>query len=437
MSTRRRLPFQNLDAHAWQNLGMMAVFAFYLAFTGWELFYRGPLVSLGIDYRAYWSAGRIANTLGYAKVNDLEALDRVQTPLIPKSQGFTETLPLNTAAYLPAFILPFQALALLPPAWSFLTWTIINLAALILYLCFFHRSLTSTPLPKRLMLMALLAFPIFWNFFYGQVNVWLMICAGEFLRCSLQERPFRAGLWLGGLWLKPTILILLGPALVMQRAWKTLAGFILASSFILLVSIKLAGLPGIVDMLTLWLGFTKNLVTDSGKIVTSAPEYMTNWRMLALYLGNLVHPAFGWSVAVLGMFLTALGGLYLWRRRLSPSLDLAIALVGIFAATFATTWHSHVYTMMVLTPLLIHLYQQKALPEVTLNLWTFAPAGTTFLAIIFTLIIRLVFDTFIDGIGVWSIGMTGLGLNLYLLVWAIQTLRQRRSISVSEFEFLQ
>ena len=58
--------------------------------------------------------------------------------------------------------------------------------------------------------------PVFLNFFFGQVNLWLLICAGEFFRAFLSAKPLKAGLFLGGWLLKPQLLILIIPFLLIQ-----------------------------------------------------------------------------------------------------------------------------------------------------------------------------------------------------------------------------
>ena len=72
--------------------------------------------------------------------------------------------------------------------------------------------------------MLLISLPVFLNLFTGQVNVWLVVCVGEFMRASISGREFRSGLWLGGLLLKPQALLLLAAGLLMRRRARILAG---------------------------------------------------------------------------------------------------------------------------------------------------------------------------------------------------------------------
>ncbi|MGA9397655.1 MAG: hypothetical protein WBV22_05270, partial [Anaerolineaceae bacterium] len=63
---KRSLPFQNLTSEAWINLGLAAVLSFYILQFGFDLFNRNFCGNLAVDYCAYWSAGKLSNTVGYA-----------------------------------------------------------------------------------------------------------------------------------------------------------------------------------------------------------------------------------------------------------------------------------------------------------------------------------------------------------------------------------
>lgn len=419
MTEKRRLPFQNLSAQGWQNLALAAIFAFYAAQVGLEIFRNNLFISVGADYLSFWSVGHIANTQGYEDVYDLDVLKGVQEPLVPDpDDSFKVFTPVPTP-FLPIFILPFQALALLRPAVSFLVWTAFNLLVLILYLRFFIRSIAPQQSSDRLLILLLVSFPIFSSLFWGQVNVFLVICVGEFLRAAMGGKAFRAGLWLGGLLLKPQILILIGPALLLQRSWKTLLGFATIAAALLAASIGLAGLDGLYNMASLWLGY-------AGGLPTNAPENMMNWRMLALHLGAFTTPTLGWGFAIAGMILTILAGLYLWLRRIPTSArKFVVAVFGTLAATGAATWHSHLHMLMVLIPAFIYLFIQDRLPAKALSLWVFSLPVAMFLAFVLGLMMKFELLPLIQGIGGLLMGITGLGLNLYFLVWSVGSQNKR------------
>src|SRR5581483_2519666 len=300
-----KLPFQNMSAESWQNLGLAALCLFYALQICFDLFWRNICGHLAIDYCSFWSAGYLANLKGYVAIYNLSLMHDIQKEIFPKLIAVTPT------PFLPVFVIPFQLLALLHPSLSFWVWTFLNLAILVLYLLFFSVKLTGRAISSRLLLMLLLSVPTFINVFTGQVNVWLVICAGEFIRAMMTERPFQAGLWLGGFLLKPQILILIAPALLIQRAIKTLAGLTISSSILIGTSIALAGTDGLKNLFDLWLGY-------AGGLPTNDIEIMMNWRMIGLHLSTFTPPLFAWTIAGIGLLTTATATLYLWHRRIEP-----------------------------------------------------------------------------------------------------------------------
>ena len=147
---------------------------------------------------------------GYAAMYDINALAAVQSQqLTQMGFDFSQTFPYP---YPPVFILPFQLLAQWELIPSFWIWTGINLVILTAYLIFFVRKIAPGRKNMKqgvdLILLTMISYPVFQNFFWGQVEVLLLICAGEFIRNDLKEKPFLSGLWLGGLLIKPQVLIL-------------------------------------------------------------------------------------------------------------------------------------------------------------------------------------------------------------------------------------
>ena len=150
---------------------------------------------------------------------------------------------------------------------------------LILYLRFFIKDLTSKQVQPRFMVLIVISYPVFLNFFWGRINVWLAICVGEFMRMAIKGKPFVSGLWLAGLLMKnPQSLVLILPVLLLQRSWKKLVGFAAGTIAVLVISLGLSGIQGVRALFDLWLKY-------AAAIPTNAPENMVNWRMLGIQLG--------------------------------------------------------------------------------------------------------------------------------------------------------
>lgn len=244
--------------------------------------------------------------------------------------------------------------------------------------------------------MMCFSFPAFWTLAWGQVNILLVACVGEFLRAMVTEKPFRAGFWLGGLWLKPQTLVLILPALLLQRSWKALVAFGMISLLVWGNSIGIGGPEGSRRMLDLWLSSAVGMPTNN-------PQLMSNWRMVGTHLSSLVGPPVGWGIALTGLGLTVLVALSFWIRQRSPrSPQFGIALLGTLAATGAATWHSHMHMMTILIPPLLYLKSLRRLTVGDLDLWLFLMPVAGFLTTGF------------------AMGVTGFGLNLYFLLWSVQ-----------------
>lgn len=325
----------------------------------------------GIDYLAYWSAGKIADQKGYSEIYDLNNLRSVQTQELESLGVLAKTddslIPILPVPYFSFFILPFQILSKIDLVYGYWLWTILNLIILIGYLVFFMRRI----LPEsgaivnglKLLIPILISNPVFYNSIIGQVNVLLLVCAGEFIRNAVRKKPILSGLWLGGLLVKPQLLILIIPIILIMRNWKVLMGFVASSGIILATSFILSGSAGIKALINLW-------GRSSIGFAASYPEEMINWRMVGLNLDNLLNTSIGWVIIGLGMVLTILALFFLIKQNPplgSPSW--VITMLGVFSATLAITWHAHQHMAMVLIPFLVYASLNKLLPEKILFSW--------------------------------------------------------------------
>ena len=421
MSAQQRLPLQNMTSREWLNLALAGLMLFYVIYMIWQTGLRMMCGQIGVDYCEYVSAGRVANTYGYAGMYDLQLLEQVQRSFL-SAAGNSSPIPVLPFLYLPVFVLPFQLLSHLRPESGFWIFTAVNITVLFVYLHFFIQSLQLPPGPIRLMLMIFACLPVYMNIFDGQMDIWLAICVGEFMRAFLGKRPFRAGLWLGGLLLKPQVLILIGAILLLQRSWRILTGLASSSSAFAIVSYLLVGRAGLVQMLKVW------LTTTNGQ-ATIWVEGMMNWRMLGVHLSNVTNPWIGWGFAGAGLLATVAVTLYIWRPSFNQGLSsFPIALLGILAATALVAWHAHIHMAVMLIPPIIYLYQKKILPQKVLDYWVFLPAFL-FLIMVFVPETMMKLDILSGDIRPFIYFFIGAGefsVNFYLFWWAVHATRQTR-----------
>ena len=424
MRDKFKVPFSNLNFDKWQNLLLVALFFFYLSQFGFQYAKDGFLVGYGVDYLAFWSAGRIADDKGYAEIYDLENLRSIQNQVLETyhmvEKGIESNIQTFPAPILSFFIIPFQLLSRVNPKQSYWIWTSINLAVLIGYLFFFLRRTfpVNTPLSsaKQMLLLMLLSFPVFVSLTEGQVEVFLVVCMGEFIRCALNKKPLLSGIWLGGLVLKPQLLIIIIPVLIIQKNWKVLLGFFASSGLIIGSSFILSGLRGMRSLIELWFHY------DAG-IATSSPERMINWQMIAVNLNSTL----GWVIAILGMALTILAIYFLVKgNHVYGTSQWVITMLGIFSATLAITWHSHFHMAVVLIPLLIYCSLSQMLNNKIVVFWAIVTPLVLIAMILIALLVFFLTKMKINEIGVMILGFSGFFANLVILISAVQYLRKKK-----------
>jgi len=397
----------------WLNLALAATLAFYIVQISYLLINFNMCGNFGMDFCAFWSAGRISHEHGLAGIYDMDLLTQYQKDIYPQgNHPFFQTF---AVMYPPVFVLPFILLSLIRLPVSYLIWTLINLIGLIFYLRFFVRWATEKTAPSsRLIFIAIIALPVFINLHEGQVNFWLAICIGEFMRAIFSEKPTKAGLWLGGWLIKPQLLILILPFLLIQRSFNVFKGFMIATVAILGVSLALIRVDGV-------LALAKLFLEAGGGNLTSNPAAMMNLRMLGWHVASLTTSTAGWVMIIIGSTLTAGTALWIFRYRIHEDSDMsAIALLGLLAATNAVTWHAHLHMAVTLIPPMLYLLVNKRFPKKLFALWVFVPVLIRLFSYLFMAIIHLgdlpiniaLMSRFLGG-------FTGLSINLILLGWAV------------------
>lgn len=424
MGAARISSYRDRSSGKWRNLLLTGLGAFFMVFTIWLAAPHVECGRIGGDYCQYLSGGQVANVYGYAHIYDLQLPQEPQggnlSPAANSAPAWFWPFP-----YLPVFVLPFQLLSLLSPDIAFWTWTAANLAVLFLYLQSFLRRLDLQPAPNRLLLMIFVSLPVYMNLLTGQMNIWLVICIGEFMLSLLNRHSFRAGLWLGGLLLKPPLLLLIGLILLVRRSWQLLAGLAASSGALAIVCYLMVGPAGILQMLKLWFG----AVNASGRVWV---EGMMNWRMLGVHLSNISSPWIGWGFAGAGALATLIVTFWVWRRPFDPSSpSFPVALLGILAATTMVTWHAHIHEAVILIPPLVYLYRTKALPEKVLDWWVFLPA-LMYVAMVFVpeTLMQLGILPDVRSLIYFLIGLSEFLVNGYLLWWAVDASRRPRRLGV-------
>ncbi len=246
-----------------------------------------------------------------------------------------------------------------------------------------------------------------------------MICAGKSLLALAAGRAARSGLWLTGFLLKPHLLLLIVPALALQRQWRALATLGLGAAAVIGGSWLLAGSEAMSALARLWLGYSAGLST-------SDIQLMMNWRMLSLHVTSLLGHGAGQSILIAGSVITSALALGMAVRRTgNDQARLAILAVGIWAATATVAWHSHVHSAVILIPPLLMLaFHRRDVGPRILSIWVLIPAAAFVVRVGLAALARLSVlpanaYSWIDSLG----AVAQFGVNIWLLIVAARLAR--------------
>jgi len=244
----------------------------------WIFFVLAMVASYGIfdwvgyDYAPFWAAGRAVLLYGPAASYDLDTLARLAQPLTaalgPKSTG----LAVAPGLYPPIFFVLLAPFALLPGPMSFVLWTVTQVA-----LAVYVVGSLATLFHARRILIAIgsfFFFPLTLVFFFGQSTVLPLVALHEAYRNFERGREFRAGLWLGTLFIKPQYALIFPLILLYKRRWRALGGMVAVLIPLALTTLLFLGPEGLENYRALsnsYSGFRHNYLSVH-------PQDMINWR---------------------------------------------------------------------------------------------------------------------------------------------------------------
>ena len=330
---------------------------------------------LATDFRGYYAAGLIAKEVGLAAVYDPQLqVESQDTLLLDCPDGTARPARMRVMVpYLPIFVLLFLPLPVVDFTASYTAWSLINLVVFILVLYRFSIALQIRMDSLRLFQWAI-CFSLLANLTLGQINVLPVIILGEFFLAFRRDKPLWGGVWLAGLLLKPNLLILLLPGLLISRRWKALLGFGVSAALLLGASLLLAGTDGLQD----WLAVVRSFAEPS---FNSVPNMM-NARALAFNMGRLLPAWIAWLAAAAVTVIVMLLVLVYWTASNQRDKFLWLMLATL-AGTCVVAWHSNLYLWMILVPFLFVLDSEGQLPTVYLAFWALGPAVVFSLAYLF------------------------------------------------------
>ena len=279
----------------------------------------------GGDFVEFYNAGRILNKYGSHRLYDFQLQDDLTHEFLPHL-----SIPFVTPPYVAIL---FSPLAHLPLWLAYLTWIMISIA---LYLGAITLMLRLEPLPRGMTFLVSLGFPPFFMLVLtgGQISAIGCFIFALWLYLMKRQRKLIAGVVLGLLLYKPTLVIFLLPALLFGRQFRTLLGFAAVSGLLIMLSIWMLGPAGLIRYLA--------ILREFSSLVSLGYMRASMYVDLATFIRQLFHV----DIKFLGMLL-ALPLTYLIRH--SP--ERAIVPTMVFNP------YAPAYDLILLVPLLILAYR--------------------------------------------------------------------------------
>jgi hypothetical protein len=198
---------------------------------------------LGADFAGFYAAASILNLPSpddSGRLYDVELQDRIYHELLPKLAD-EKKLPY---VHPPFVALAFRPLASLPYEWAFALWLVISAGMYLTGLVIVRRVILPSPeFDWTTAFLLCLAFQPFvmecW--LGGQLSALGFLCYAMVVGLLHVEKRFLAGVALGFLLYKPTLLVLFVPMFVIGRRIRTLAGLACSGLVLALVSLIGAG----------------------------------------------------------------------------------------------------------------------------------------------------------------------------------------------------
>jgi len=281
-------------------------------------------VAVGRDFTMFWSASLLALGENAASVYDFQLIREVQGSLTgvpnPTYPGWL---------YPPTGLLFVAPVSLLPYKVSLVVWTLAGVCAL--------GAVLWGVLRRPLAVVALLLFPaVGLCLINGQSSVFLAALLGGGL-VLLDRRPWLAGFLLGIATVKPQLILLVAPCLLVGRHWRALGGLTVTLAGLVVVSLAVFGGAA-------WEGWLNNVVGAVDILVQVGPlEKMQSVLVAASLAGLDRGAAMALQAAVAALMLVVVG--WLWYKRFPIEIRGSALLL---AAPLATPY-SFDYDLAVLT----------------------------------------------------------------------------------------
>jgi len=308
---------------------------------------------LSLDFRAFYTGGRMALEGVGAGLYDLPTQYRWQSGFAPELGNLSDLYPF----FSPPFVaVPLMLPASLPYESAYIIWGVLNIAlmALICSLLVSMLAEAGQSAQFRALELGLTFLPVWVTIAQGQVSFILVLALLLGWRALRSGKDWQAGLGLALLLARPQLVIVPALILVWKRRLRALAGLALGTGILMSLSWLLVGWQGL-------LSYGRLLVSAFtwGNAYALHPQRMHTWRgFLHLLLGtdDPAQVQIWWLVGVamaIGLLLWA------WRRpwdARSPRFDLQWSFLVLVTLFTSPHLYSHDLSLLVVPGALVARY---------------------------------------------------------------------------------
>jgi len=298
---------------------------------------RNGLVK-GTDFLHFYTLGSLALEHRGADLYNMQTQSALALQKVPEA-GRLFYVPL----YGPQVSLLFAPLAALPYAWALIIWSLTNAAIYALCCYAVWKTCPNLQSERWTVLLLAIAYPAFFHCIaWGQTSALALACFTAAYLALRSNHLYVAGISLGCLIFKPQLALAAAAVFLLTRAWKVIAGALVAGAAQLAVAWLYYGTPVIED-------YFHHLehVREVYVLLEPRAYQMHSLRAFWAMLVPWPHVAFGLylatSIAVLGITAAY------WRSSAPLSLRYSVLLL----ATVLVSPHLTVYDLLILAPALL------------------------------------------------------------------------------------
>ncbi len=269
---------------------------------------------IGGDFPAFYAEGKVANNYPHSLLYNIELQDREYYA----TTGVRATSPFP---YLPWFTIPLALFARLPYLVALALWSLVSVTLLVVGFWLIARTLALPPSWSHLGILVCLAFPpfLFYTLINGQPSAFAFFILAYTYFLQKSRQGFLAGIVLSFLSYKPTLLVFVGPMLLITQQWGIFSGLGAGTALLALVSLLWAGVEGYKGLFNLMRLFAQ--ATNSPVEVFQTQKYIDIGAALRLLIGP--QPTLR-LILFLSAFLVIS---YLWYKEGPQALSWSLAIV--------------------------------------------------------------------------------------------------------------